>query len=79
MSLRTLSHQGRTWTVWDVVPEASTVAAVEPEYSAGWLVFQSAEEKRRFAPAPPGWSEFSDRDLGVLLHSSVPVASRLAR
>lgn len=79
MSIRTLAHQGRTWTVWDVVPESASMGAVEPEYAEGWLVFQSADEKRRFTPLPPDWSGLSDRELGLLLKCSVRVTSRAPR
>jgi hypothetical protein len=33
----------------------------------GWLVFQTRGEKRRLAPLPEGWSEFSDDQLISLL------------
>ena len=33
----------------------------------GWLVFQTKGEKRRLAPLPDGWDEFSDDQLICLL------------
>ena len=34
-----------------------------PQWSNGWLTFETPGEKRRLAPYPPGWSEFSDEVL----------------
>jgi len=36
----------------------------------GWLVFQSAREKRRLVPIPPGWASMSDAQLLELLGRS---------
>jgi hypothetical protein len=76
--MRILNERGRIWTVWEVVPEpvrASGVPVFDPDYVSGWLVFQSDQEKRRFAPPPPGWVDLTDRDLAVLLKHSVPVST----
>jgi|SRR5579884_1389308 len=32
-------------------------------WAAGWLVFETANEKRRLAPVPPNWMELSDAEL----------------
>ena len=34
--------------------------------ATGWLVFQSARERRRLVPIPAGWEAASDRELGTL-------------
>lgn len=34
-----------------------------PQWSNGWLTFETPGEKRRLAPYPPAWSEFSDEVL----------------
>jgi hypothetical protein len=34
--------------------------------AAGWLCFESAAEKRRLVPVPPGWQRMSDRGLEEL-------------
>ena len=34
-----------------------------PQWANGWLTFETTDEKRRLAPYPPGWSEFSDEVL----------------
>lgn len=36
----------------------------------GWLVFESAGEKRRLHPIPEGWSTLSDAELGHLVRSA---------
>ena len=45
-----------------------------PQWSNGWLTFETPGEKRRLAPYPPGWSEFSDEVLAELcaMASMVP-------
>ena len=35
----------------------------------GWLVFESATEKRRVHPIPEGWSHQSDEELAALLRT----------
>lgn len=42
-------------------------ASVYPELREGWLCFQSASEKRRFAPIPPNWHDLPDAVLRVML------------
>jgi hypothetical protein len=42
-------------------------ASVFPELREGWLCFQSATEKRRFAPIPPDWYDLPDAVLRVML------------
>ena len=47
-------------------------ASVYPELREGWLCFQSATEKRRFAPIPPDWHELPDAVLRVMLEVATP-------
>jgi len=42
------------------------------EFREGWLVFQSATEKRRLAPAPENWESLSPAELESLLPRAVP-------
>ena len=42
-------------------------------FERGWLVFQSAVEKRRLAPIPPHWDECSETLLGDLCDRATPV------
>ena len=45
-----------------------------PQWANGWLTFETPGEKRRLAPYPPGWSEYSDEVLAELcaMASTVP-------
>jgi len=45
-----------------------------PQWSNGWLTFETPGEKRRLAPYPPAWSEYSDEVLAELcaMASTVP-------
>ncbi len=56
-----------TWTVWEIRwRESSTSVRVRTELAGGWLAFQCAHERRRFAPAPDGWETLSDYELESL-------------
>lgn len=43
-------------------------------YTAGWLVFESGTEKRRFAPPPADWEMYPDEKLIELWARSQPGA-----
>ncbi len=43
---------------------------LSPGLEAGWLTFESATEKRRIAPIPPGWDEGDDRALEALCRTA---------
>lgn len=80
----------QAWSVAPVEPElpvsdAADPTAAEPrrrplrvdlgpQWSNGWLTFETPGEKRRLAPYPPGWSEYSDEILAELcaMASMVP-------
>jgi hypothetical protein len=47
---------------------------VSAPLSAGWLCFESATEKRRLIPVPPGWNRMSDRGLEELCARAMAVA-----
>ena len=53
-----------------VVPEVSRTLA------EGWLCFESAAEKRRLAPIPPGWDSCSTSDLVKLCANASGVRRR---
>jgi hypothetical protein len=42
------------------------------ELSDGWLVFESAFERRRLYPYPEEWATLSEADLGALLEQASP-------
>ena len=47
--------------------------SVQPGLENGWLCFQSADERRRFAPIPADWIDFPDNVLRSLLEGATPV------
>ena len=47
-------------------------------FRSGWLVFESATEKRRMAPVPPDWAALSDEALMALCASASPSPPRSA-
>jgi hypothetical protein len=75
--LRSFTHQGTEWTVWDTRPESngegSRRVAVAEEFAAGWLTFQCDAEKRRLAPVPSQWFELPEPQLAALLERAAPV------
>ena len=67
---------GVDWVVYAVDPAASERRSAEclPEsYRAGWLCFESATEKRRLTPLPPGWESLPVEKLTGLLSDAVLV------
>lgn len=38
-------------------------ATVAPEFTYGWLCFETAGEKRRLAPVPEGWDRADDETI----------------
>ncbi len=43
-------------------------------HGAGWLTFESLDEKRRLIPIPPGWENLSQAELRVLCERARRVA-----
>jgi hypothetical protein len=43
------------------------------EFSAGWLLFVSGEERRRLAPYPPGWRFADAARLRCWVNDALPV------
>ena len=71
------------WKVWDVTPDQMhPVHAREMfhgryvDYQEGWLVFESATERRRLAPFPSRWGEFPDVEIETLLRMAEVVLPR---
>ena len=72
---------GIEWNVYHTERNASAERRdhlLPAEYRHGWLLFESASEKRRLAPVPPAWSDLSDEALAALC-ASAPVQIRRAR
>lgn len=45
-------------------------------FREGWLLFESATEKRRLAPVPSDWESFSDEALAMLCANASPQPPR---
>jgi hypothetical protein len=43
-------------------------------YGAGWLTFESLDEKRRLVPIPPRWDDLSQAELRVLCDKAKRIA-----
>lgn len=61
-----VDETNRHWEVREIreriLPGRSELLA-RPEFSDGWLLFSSGDERRRLAPLPPGWREASEVQL----------------
>lgn len=87
MALREFRDRaGVEWRAWDITSESMhPVTAREMfvgryvDFQEGWLVFESAHERRRLAPYPSQWADFSVDDLEALVAMATPSPSRLAR
>lgn len=65
---------GVRWTVWEVIPHGlgSTGVRVRPEFAAGWLAFQTGDERRRLTPIPEGWEHCTDAQLARMCARARP-------
>jgi hypothetical protein len=73
-------RRGVSWDVWAVYPEAraSQASALPGPFQSGWLVFESASEKRRLSPIPSDWQTVAASELERLCEQA-EVATRRAR
>lgn len=73
-------RRGVRWDVWAVYPEArpSQLSALPGTFQSGWLVFESATEKRRLSPIPDGWRTVTQSELERLCERA-EVATRGGR
>lgn len=72
--------KGVDWLVWDVYPSSGSSADPQTsdtgnsfphrELNEGWLCFESATEKRRVAPIPPGWHLWRPEKLEAICSSA---------
>jgi hypothetical protein len=46
---------------------------VSPQYTHGWLAFQSEHDRRRLAPVPDGWEELDEAELERLCQAATPI------
>jgi len=78
MAIREITVEGVPWMVWQVTPSSSSRLALTGAAEAfleGWLVFECEVEKRRLAPVPAGWAEWTDAELLRSL-AAAPVVPR---
>ena len=50
--------------------------ALPEAYREGWLVFESAQQKRRLAPVPPNWESMPAEALAALCARALPQVTR---
>lgn len=73
-TLRFTDDAGREWLVHEVERQVGSGArsAYLPEsWQRGWLLFETATEKRRLAPVPSGWRTLDLLGLQALLERAV--------
>ncbi len=72
--------RGVRWDVWAVYPEGrpSQLSALPGSFQTGWLVFESASEKRRLSPIPTDWQTIAPSALERLCEQA-EAATRRAR
>ena len=79
MSISFRDDAGRVWTVIEIRRHAEIAGRVRdflPEpYTKGWLLFQSEDERRRFAPIPNEWERLPEVRLRALLGLAMPAPS----
>lgn len=59
-----VDRDGRSWRVWSTIPAGRSV--LRSEFAAGWLTFESGDERRRLAPIPPEWESANESKLASL-------------
>lgn len=69
MIMQYVDGEGRHWVVREVRdPNLAMIPPhllTQPEFAGGWLLFETAGEKRRLAPYPDDWMQLSVRQLDV--------------
>lgn len=55
------------------LPDRISRIKLADNLSGGWLTFESANERRRLSPIPPGWEGASDADLEKLCKAASPL------
>jgi len=56
--------------------QAVARATIAPEFTYGWLCFETAGEKRRLAPVPEGWDRADDETIEQWCCAAKPVPKR---
>lgn len=66
-------REGKQWRVWYTRPRlAEVLSSLPPDWKDGWLTFESDGDKRRLAPVPRGWEDFSPARLDLLRRMAEP-------
>ena len=65
---------GTEWLVYDCAPKGDVMRGFAKDYQAGWLCFQSANEKRRLVKFPTDWESYSAQKLEELCEAAVIVS-----
>ena len=72
-------ESGVEWQVFLTSRGSDTVSrehALPEAFREGWLVFESAQQKRRLAPVPPDWESLPDDALADLCAKASPQLPR---
>jgi hypothetical protein len=59
---------GVAWRVWNTQPTAGGVITIAMKQ--GWLTFECATSRRRFAPIPRDWEQVSDQHLEAMCRAA---------
>ena len=62
------------WRAWSTTPGAGSV--YDEAHKAGWLTFESANERKRLAPIPRGWEEATAERLELMCRAADVVRRR---
>jgi hypothetical protein len=69
-------ESNRAWEVREIreaILPARSGLLLRQEYSSGWLLFISGDERRRLAPYPPGWRLADPVRLRCWVNDALPV------
>jgi hypothetical protein len=72
----------RSWEVHEIRDPILTDRRnryIRSEFSAGWLLFVSGDERRRLAPYPPGWRFADAARLRCWVNDALPVRAPVTR
>ena len=78
MSYRALWLDGQVWTVRAVAlpPRTAELVSRNPNAVTNWLSIASDFEKRRIAPIPAGWEEWTDEQLAAAIQGAEVMVER---
>jgi hypothetical protein len=80
VSHRAILVDGQVWTIREVaLPPAAAELAARKGSATNWLSLTSYVEKRRVAPIPAGWTEWSDEQLTAAVREAEVMAARVSQ